>query len=96
GDGSLGNRWLSLNSRTGALACTYILRTSTTCYIFLQSMFPLHSGRILGLGGRLLISLMGLAIATLSVTGVLIWARKQRGRRQGARTRNTVPLASRP
>ncbi len=37
-----------------------------------------HSGRILGLPGRILISLMGLVVAILSVTGVVIWARKRR------------------
>ena len=96
GDGGLGNPWLYYDSQTGAPVGADIPGTGTAGDIFLQSMFPLHSGRILGLSGRLLISLMGLAIATLSVTGVLIWARKQRGRGQGARTRNTVPLASRP
>lgn len=40
----------------------------------------MHSGRILGLPGRILISLMGLAVALLSVTGVVIWARKRRSR----------------
>lgn len=42
--------------------------------------FPLHSGKIAGLPGRIVISLSGLAVAMLSVTGVLIWWRKRRGR----------------
>lgn len=46
----------------------------------MQLQFPLHSGRILGLPGRILVSLLGLAVATLSVTGVLIWLRKRAGR----------------
>lgn len=41
---------------------------------------PLHSGRILGLPGRILISVMGLVVAMLSVTGIAIWARKRRAR----------------
>jgi uncharacterized iron-regulated membrane protein len=48
--------------------------------IFIQSMFPLHSGRIMGVTGRVLMSIMGVVIATLCVTGVLIWARKRRAR----------------
>lgn len=48
--------------------------------IFVQAQFPLHSGRILGLPGRILISLMGIVVAILSVTGVVIWARKRRAR----------------
>lgn len=48
--------------------------------LFLQVQFPLHSGRIAGLPGRILISFMGLAVAALSVTGVVIWWRKRRAR----------------
>jgi len=41
---------------------------------------PLHSGRIVGTPGRVLISLIGIFVAALSVTGVVIWARKRRAR----------------
>lgn len=62
--------------------------------IFMQMQFPLHSGRILGLPGRILISLMGLAVAMLSVTGVYIWWKKHRGRavltKRTRQTPNTV------
>jgi uncharacterized iron-regulated membrane protein len=52
----------------------------TAADLFVQAQFPLHSGRILGLPGRILISAMGLVVAILSVTGVVIWARKRRAR----------------
>jgi uncharacterized iron-regulated membrane protein len=52
----------------------------TAADIFVQVQFPVHSGRILGLPGRILISLMGLVVAGLSVTGVVIWWRKRRAR----------------
>jgi uncharacterized iron-regulated membrane protein len=42
----------------------------------------LHSGRIFGRAGRIAITLLGLAIATLSATGVMIWARKRAARRR--------------
>lgn len=59
----------------------------TAANIFLQAQFPLHSGRILGLPGRILISVMGLVVALLSVTGVYIWWKKRAARiRQSART----------
>jgi uncharacterized iron-regulated membrane protein len=45
--------------------------------IFVQMQFPLHSGRILGLPGRILVSIMGLVVAMLSVTGVYIWWKKR-------------------
>lgn len=53
--------------------------------IFVQAQFPLHSGRILGLPGRILISIMGLVVAMLSVTGVYVWWRKRQGRRSRTR-----------
>jgi uncharacterized iron-regulated membrane protein len=52
----------------------------TAADIFLQAQFPVHSGRILGLPGRILVSIMGLVVAALSVTGVVIWHRKRRAR----------------
>ena len=52
----------------------------TAADIFVQAQFPLHSGRILGLPGRILISCMGLVVAMLSVTGVIIWWRKRASR----------------
>lgn len=45
--------------------------------IFLDLQFPLHSGRIAGIPGRIFISVMGLAVAGLSVTGVVIWLRRR-------------------
>ena len=59
----------------------------TVADIFLQAQFPVHSGRILGLPGRILISVMGLVVAALSVTGVVIWYRKARARRAVRRSR---------
>ena len=50
--------------------------------IFIQAQFPLHSGRLLGLPGRILISAMGLVVAMLSLTGAYVWWKKRRSRRQ--------------
>lgn len=49
--------------------------------VVLESMYPLHSGQIIGLPGRILICISGLAVTSLSVTGVVIWAKKRKGRR---------------
>lgn len=46
-----------------------------------QAQFPLHSGRILGIPGRILISVMGLVVAMLSVTGVYLWWKKRKARK---------------
>ena len=61
--------------------------------IFVQAQFPVHSGRILGLPGRILISLMGVVVAALSVTGVLIWSKKRRAVRKNSITQSQ-PQAS--
>lgn len=50
--------------------------------------FPLHTGQILGLPGRALISLAGLAAAMLSATGVYIYGKKRKTRRGTARTKS--------
>ena len=80
GDGGLGNPWLYFDSRSGAPAGADVPGTGSAGDIFLQSMFPLHSGRIIGITGRVLMSLTGALVAMLCVTGVLIWARKRRAR----------------
>jgi uncharacterized iron-regulated membrane protein len=80
GDGGLGNPWLYFDSRTGAAAGDDVPGTGSAGDIFMQSMFPLHSGRIIGITGRVLMSVMGVVIAMLCVTGVLVWARKRRAR----------------
>jgi uncharacterized iron-regulated membrane protein len=90
GDGGLGNPWLYFDSRTGAAAGSDVPGTGSAGDIFLQSMFPLHSGRIIGIPGRVLMSLMGVVIAVLSVTGVLLWARKRRAR---VRATSQAPLS---
>lgn len=82
GDGGLGNPWLYFDARTGELAGADVPGTGSAGDIFMQSMFPLHSGRIIGVTGRVLMTVTGLAIAVLSVTGVLVWARKRRARRR--------------
>lgn len=52
--------------------------------VIVQAQFPLHSGRILGLPGRILISVMGIVVAMLSVTGVYLWWKKRRARKVSA------------
>lgn len=80
GDGGLGNPWIYLDARTGAPAGADIPGRGSAGDVFLQSMFPLHSGRMAGVPGRVLVSLLGLAVAGFSVTGVLVWARRHRAR----------------
>lgn len=54
----------------------------TAADVFVQLQLPLHSGRILGMPGRIMMSVMGLVVVMLSVTGIVIWERKRRARRR--------------
>lgn len=90
GAGGVGHRRLYLDGQNGAILGERQPWKGTAADIFVQAQFPLHSGRILGLPGRILISTMGLIIAMLSVTGVIIWLKKRKARalsesRSGAR-----------
>jgi uncharacterized iron-regulated membrane protein len=58
--------------------------------IYAGMQYQLHSGRILGWPGRLLVCLAGLAVAMLSVTGVMIWLRKRSARILTRRRRRAV------
>lgn len=87
GDGGLGHPWLYFDARDGSPAGADVPGTGSAGDLFLQAQFPLHSGRIIGLPGRILVSLLGLVIATLSATGVVIWLRKRRAHARGVRTR---------
>lgn len=80
GDGGLGNPWLYFNASDGTPAGADVPGSGSAGDLFLQAQFPLHSGRILGTAGRVLMTLLGLAIATLSATGLIIWWRKRRAR----------------
>ena len=84
GDIGLGNPWMYWDAVTGKSLGTQIPGKGTAGDIFMQVQFPLHSGRILGLGGRILISAVGIAVAVLSATGLLIWLKKLNARRRSA------------
>ena len=80
GAAGVGPAYLYYDGLDGRLLGDLVPWTGTAADIFVQAQFPLHSGRILGLPGRILISLMGLAVAGLAITGVLVWYRKRRAR----------------
>jgi uncharacterized iron-regulated membrane protein len=88
GDGTLGNPWFYFDANTGALISREIPGQGTAGDIFLQAQFPLHSGRLLGTGGRILVTVIGILVAVLSVTGVILYARKRRARTLSAARRN--------
>jgi uncharacterized iron-regulated membrane protein len=95
GDMGLGNPWMYWDSATGKLLGKSIPGTGSAGDVFMQVQFPLHSGRILGLGGRILVSALGIAVAVLSATGLLIWLKKMNARRRSAQNANVARDAGR-
>ncbi|MEC8428168.1 MAG: PepSY-associated TM helix domain-containing protein [Pseudomonadota bacterium] len=82
GSGGVGHKALYFDGNSGEYLGDFIPWRGTAADLFVQAQFPVHSGRILGLPGRILISAMGLIVAMLSITGLIIWMRKTKRKRQ--------------
>jgi uncharacterized iron-regulated membrane protein len=93
GDAGLGNPWLVMDARSGKLLGAQIPGRGSAGDVFLQMQFPLHSGRIAGLAGRIAVSFTGVMVAVLSVTGFLIWLKKARARRRAEKGVKAVATA---
>lgn len=93
GDGTLGNEYLYYRGKDGAPAGSYEPGRGTAGDLFMQAQFPLHSGRLFGVVGRIVVSVLGAAVAMLSITGVVIWARRKRSRTKNRMT--SVPAGNR-
>ncbi|MGK8708338.1 PepSY-associated TM helix domain-containing protein [Metapseudomonas otitidis] len=76
--------WLFFDGADGRLIGAEVAGRGTPGERFYRLQAPIHGGRIAGLPGRIVIALLGLAIAGLSVTGVVIWWRKRQARRASA------------
>lgn len=79
-ESGLGAPWLYFDNHSGALLGATIPGKGSAGDLFMQAMFPLHSGRLFGLAGRIILSLSGMLVAMLSLTGILIWLKKRRAR----------------
>ena len=88
GSGGVGHRSLIIDAIDGRELTVKEPWKGTTADIFKQAQFPLHSGRILGLPGRILISIMGLVVTMLSITGIIIWWRKYTARQRSAKRKS--------
>lgn len=95
-DGRLANPWLQIDGLTGEVLSAALPGKGTAGDIFMQLQFPLHSGRLFGVVGRAAVSLLGLAIAVLGVTGTVLWARRRRRRARGRREAPSVAATPSP
>ncbi|MGB1464987.1 MAG: PepSY-associated TM helix domain-containing protein [Alcanivorax nanhaiticus] len=89
---------LYYDGKNGELIGDEVPWTGTAADVFNQLQFPLHSGRIAGLPGRILVSFMGIAVAMLSFTGIVIWWKKRKARvasrkRKATTTSPAIPNA---
>lgn len=84
-------RMLFFSGNDGAVVGGRVPWEGTAGDVFMQLQFPLHSGRIAGLPGRIAISVLGLVVALLSVTGIIVWAKK-RAARHAAQARSEMGL----
>lgn len=86
--------WLYFDGKAGDFAGDMVPGVGTAGDIFIQLQYPIHGGRIAGLFGRIVIAVLGVVIAMLSVTGVVVWWVKFSGRRERARKAALATAAS--
>jgi len=86
GQQGLGPRYLYYDGVDGAFLGDYVPGTGTAADVFEAWQWPLHSGEILGFAGRVAVSLLGLAVCALVVTGLMLWLAKQKARRQKSKS----------
>ncbi|MFG1189446.1 PepSY-associated TM helix domain-containing protein [Xanthobacter flavus] len=79
-DDPMDRRWLYFDGATGAFRSASLPGVGTAGDVFIQLQFPIHSGRVFGLAGRIIIAVMGVVIAGLAITGVAVWWMKRKGR----------------
>ena len=77
-------KMLFIDGKSGGLVGGRVPWEGTAADVFMQLQFPLHSGRIAGIPGRILLSVMGLVVAMLSATGIYIWFKKRQVRTASA------------
>lgn len=74
----LGLNYLYYDGETGAYLGDYAPGTGTAGDVFEAWQWPLHSGRIIGLPGRILVSMIGIGVIVMVVTGTRIWLHKRK------------------
>ncbi len=77
----LHRRCVVMDRYTGEILDVDDPAVGTAGEVFTQWQWPLHSGQALGLPGRILVFLSGLACPVLYVTGVIRWLQKRRAAR---------------
>ena len=88
----LGSPVIDIDMRDGRVLQVHVPGEGSAGDVVMDLQMPLHSGELLGRPGRILVCAAGIAVAMLSVTGVLVWWRKRRASRQMRHRRALRPL----
>lgn len=75
---------VALDATTGAFRGVKIPTGQHAGNTFTTWIMALHLAMVFGLPMKIFVSLMGLTVATLTVTGVVVWWKKRRARRRFA------------
>ncbi|HEY6870504.1 MAG TPA: PepSY-associated TM helix domain-containing protein [Novosphingobium sp.] len=80
-----GTSLVVVEAETGKILSTYDAAHGPLANRIIDSAFPLHSGELAGLPGRILVMLGGLALPVLYLTGLWAWFRRRHhaGRKDG-------------
>jgi uncharacterized iron-regulated membrane protein len=84
----MGRRQIVVDQYSGEILHVADPLTGTAGNVLLQWQWPLHSGQVLRMPGRILVLSSGIACAVLFVTGVILWLHKRRARTTGRHRRN--------
>ncbi|WP_081586939.1 PepSY domain-containing protein [Alloalcanivorax dieselolei] len=76
-----GETWVYVDATTGAPLGHYLPTGEASGNTVTTWLTTLHIAAVGGLPYRIVVTLLGLVVAVLSVTGVIIWGRKWRARR---------------
>jgi uncharacterized iron-regulated membrane protein len=76
----VGGRWVVVDFRDGRVLSDRHVREGSAGDAVKAWLFPLHTGHAFGWPGRILICLSGLVLSGFIVTGVMIFASRQRAR----------------
>ncbi|MFM2416108.1 MAG: hypothetical protein RL385_831 [Pseudomonadota bacterium] len=82
---SIGHPWVYLDDVSGECLAFNQPGGGTMADTFLRAQYSVHSGRLGGVGGRVLVTFFGVLVAGLSATGVRLYVRRHVRRRLAAR-----------
>ena len=76
GEWGFGVPVLYFDGHSGEKAGEKVPRAGGAADVFVDALFPIHSGLVGGTSGRCIVAIVGLAIVILGVTGVIAWRRR--------------------